>query len=474
MSAGSAAEAMSPGGEPVAGALLILVGRIEAPVSVDGSRLVSVHAPSALAALGEIAAYRRVNHGLPDRVGVVVTSEAAPTSVREAKEFAAALDRLCPGARTTLVCSTGHGPAPGVAEGVYHAVAPAGSSSLDVARACFPDLAHAELKRAPAAGSPSVAASTDQPPAPSPEVPEPQPEVKAGVEPSPDDAGALVDFMLGGAASTSGLADEPLVSLLIRGQDVVGEALRLIQARCGSGKVELRDTEQAGAVAVSWRGRTIGWLTVPGAPPEVAAAHARWLAAWLTLADQSSRLRHEAFVDPLTGAWNRRYFDRFMASVLEPARQRRRPVTILFFDIDDFKKYNDLHGHGAGDEILRETVRLLKSVIRPTDRVCRVGGDEFVVIFYEPAGPRDAGSRPPESIFAIAQRFQRQIREHRFPKLGAEAPGSLSISGGLATFPWDGRTPEELLECADALAIQSKRAGKNAITIGPGAAREHS
>jgi two-component system cell cycle response regulator len=111
-------------------------------------------------------------------------------------------------------------------------------------------------------------------------------------------------------------------------------------------------------------------------------------------------------------------------------------------------------------------------VIRPTDKVCRIGGDEFVVIFYEPTGPRTPASKPPSTVYEIAQRFQQEIAAHKFPKLGREAPGPLTVSGGLATYPWDGSSGEALLARADELALQSKRQGKNAILLGPGAERE--
>ena len=110
---------------------------------------------------------------------------------------------------------------------------------------------------------------------------------------------------------------------------------------------------------------------------------------------------------------------------------------------------------------------ILRSVIRPTDRVCRIGGDEFAVIFNEPAGPREEGSQHPKDVFLLAHRFQQQVQQHRFPKLSDCLPGTLSVSGGLATFPWDGTTPEALLAQADKNALQSKRQGKNAITFGP-------
>jgi len=198
----------------------------------------------------------------------------------------------------------------------------------------------------------------------------------------------------------------------------------------------------------------------------------------LALEEQLVQLREPAFVDDLTGAWNRGFFRRRLPRVLESARAGRRDLTLMLYDIDDFKQYNDEFGHGAGDEILRETVKLLRSVIRPTDLVCRIGGDEFAVIFDDPrsstSGTRDVrrpGGHHPRTIAEIAQRFQRQVCEHRFPALTGGARRTLTISGGMATFPWDAGNAEELLESADRLLLESKRRGKNAMTLGPGADR---
>lgn len=270
-------------------------------------------------------------------------------------------------------------------------------------------------------------------------------------------------------------SDVVLVSLVLRGQDPGPAALALIRERVGDSDIDFVPEGDAAAAApetgtpVVWEQTAFGHLTSPRTPGAALMPHARWLAGWLRLRDQQVQLRRAAFTDCLTGAWNRRYFDRFLTRVIEDARDKRQNVTVLVFDIDDFKQYNDRYGHDAGDEILRETVRLLRSVIRPSDRVCRIGGDEFAVIFFEPQGPRQEGSRHPSSVFSIAQRFQQQITGHRFPKLSDMAPGSLTISGGLATYPWDGTTPEQLLCRADQLALASKRQGKNAITFGPGA-----
>jgi diguanylate cyclase (GGDEF)-like protein len=281
-------------------------------------------------------------------------------------------------------------------------------------------------------------------------------------------------------ASGAGGGDLLLVTLLLKGQDPEPAAVAMLRERSGDNTL-IFHTDPAGsapaesdprAQPVAWEGVVFGRLTASRTAPGALAQHARWLAGWLRLRDQQAQLRTAAFTDPLTGAWNRRYFDRFLATAIDAARAGRRPVTILLFDIDNFKHYNDRYGHEAGDEILRETVRLLRSVIRPTDRVCRVGGDEFAVIFHEPDGPRQEGSKHPATVFQLAQRFQQQVQKHRFPKLTDCAAGTLTISGGLATFPWDGATPAELLAKADQLAMASKRQGKNAITLGPGAMHE--
>lgn len=238
--------------------------------------------------------------------------------------------------------------------------------------------------------------------------------------------------------------------------------------------VPAKSAEKAPATAqapVSRRGVTFGFVCASGAARRELDSLAHELAGWLALLEQQRQLRAAAFTDQLTGAWNRRYFDYFFPRAIESARALRHDVTLMVYDIDDFKTYNDRYGHAAGDEILRETVRLLISVIRPTDRVCRIGGDEFAVIFDDPTGPRQGAGHHPTLIADIASRFQRQICDHRFPKLGEEAPGTLTISGGMATFPWDGACAESLLEKADQLALQSKRQGKNLITFGPGAAR---
>jgi PleD family two-component response regulator len=219
---------------------------------------------------------------------------------------------------------------------------------------------------------------------------------------------------------------------------------------------------------------------------------ASFLATVFELAQRDQCLKRLAIIDELTGAYNRRYLEYFLRQVIEQSRKERTEVTLLLFDIDDFKHYNDTYGHAAGDEILREATRLIKLCCRRHDVVARIGGDEFGVLYWDtgqprqvytdsvrhpngepPHIPRDVGA-PQEgatprthqeiSIF-LSNRFRRIMRTTHFPSLGPEARGMLTISGGLASFPWDGDTVEQLLAKADDALLSAKRSGKNRIYL---------
>ena len=269
-----------------------------------------------------------------------------------------------------------------------------------------------------------------------------------------------------------------LLRTVTAGRAVLAAAMDHLRAQDGFGDVRYADGAEAGSggvprstAPVRVAGTVCGALCSDTLAPAALAPAAEWLGAWLGLEHEQARLRELAFRDPLTGAWNRRFFDDFLPTAIDEARRHRRALTLMVFDIDDFKRFNDQHGHAAGDEILTECVRLLDTAVRPTDKVCRIGGDEFAVIFYEPEGPRQPDSHHPTSVFDIAERFQLLLREARFSKLGDDAPGHLTVSGGLATFPWDGACAESLLERADQLALEGKRLGKNVIAFGPGCRR---
>lgn len=275
---------------------------------------------------------------------------------------------------------------------------------------------------------------------------------------------------------TSPIGDVDLVEQLLSDRaGLPALAVQLIQQRSGLkgiAFVEAATAVPSGAVAVPvGDDRSLYGLLVaaPDTPVAQLRAWAAWLRHWLALKVHMDRTWDMAYHDQLTGVWNRRYFERFLAAALEKAAAERFTVTLMVFDIDDFKRYNDRYGHAAGDEVLRETARLMTSVIRAHDVVARIGGDEFGVIFWDHEAPRRPQSHHPTEVPQAAERFRRAVCTHKFPKLLDEAPGTLTISGGLASFPWDARTPSELLERADAMLLQSKRQGKNVITFGPGA-----
>jgi diguanylate cyclase (GGDEF)-like protein len=264
--------------------------------------------------------------------------------------------------------------------------------------------------------------------------------------------------------------DDAAMEAALSGGDTLRAGLAELRAELGTETVRFTPGDSAGeGEPVRRGGRVFGALRADGVDRKNLERSALWLASRLALGEQLIALREAAFTDELTGAWNRRFFCRFLDRSIDRARANRQDLSLMLFDIDDFKAYNDRYGHAAGDEILVEAIRLLIAVVRPHDRVCRIGGDEFAVVFAD--GPREASSRHPASIEAIARRFQRQICEHRFPKLGSNAMGTLTVSGGLATFPWEAHNSASLIELADQLAMQSKRAGKNVITMGPGADR---
>jgi len=188
--------------------------------------------------------------------------------------------------------------------------------------------------------------------------------------------------------------------------------------------------------------------------------------------------------DDLTGLKNRRYIWEFSRQIIEHSSKENGQVTLLVFDIDNFKHYNDVYGHCAGDEILKQAAVLMRRCCRSHDVVGRIGGDEFAVVFWDdphlrvvsepPVQPAEGSERrsaraehPKEAIF-IARRFIRDLENAEVSALGGlgrQGKGVLTISGGLASFPRDGQTIQELFQQADKALLEAKRSGKNRIYL---------
>ncbi len=163
------------------------------------------------------------------------------------------------------------------------------------------------------------------------------------------------------------------------------------------------------------------------------------------------RLEELAITDGLTGLHNHRHFQERLRRDLEISRRAKRPLSIVMFDVDHFKAYNDTYGHPAGDEVLRRVADALRHEARAGDLVARYGGEEFVVAM--PDADRDAAH-------AAAERIRRHVH----------GEGVVTISGGIATFPEDGEEAEALIERADRALYKAKREGRDRIALGAEAA----
>ncbi len=183
------------------------------------------------------------------------------------------------------------------------------------------------------------------------------------------------------------------------------------------------------------------------------------------LAKTHTELQELANTDPLTGLVNRRYMYEVLQNLFERAKEEDFQITFIIFDFDDFKHYNDTYGHSAGDEILREAALLIKKCIRSKDIACRFGGDEFAVVLWDYESRRVSRVAHPRSALVIMERFRKLLRRHYFPCLGSHGIGGLTISGGLATYPRDARTMDELIEKADSALLEAKRSGKDRIVL---------
>ncbi|HOL64949.1 MAG TPA: GGDEF domain-containing protein [Accumulibacter sp.] len=165
-----------------------------------------------------------------------------------------------------------------------------------------------------------------------------------------------------------------------------------------------------------------------------------------------SDARAAALSDPLTGALNRRGFEE--AYRREAARARRKGVRIslAMIDLDDFKKINDELGHAAGDEALLNLVQTLRNALRPTDILCRFGGEEFVVLLPE--------TRRCDAVAAIT-RIRQRFAARSLPGTDAR----LTFSAGVVVQDYD-ESLEEALVRVDEATYAAKRQGKNCVVMG--------
>lgn len=171
------------------------------------------------------------------------------------------------------------------------------------------------------------------------------------------------------------------------------------------------------------------------------------------LLHQNAQLKQTTLQDDLTTAFNRRHLDVYLEEELERSRRYGRTFSMLFFDMDHLKTVNDRYGHLAGSRVLREVAQLIQDKLRKSDRLFRYGGDEFVVTLPETGA---AGA------LRVANRLRRAVRGHRF--LATEGRTvSLTASFGVATFPHDGSSQEEMIRVADQAMYRVKSKTRDGV-----------
>jgi len=203
------------------------------------------------------------------------------------------------------------------------------------------------------------------------------------------------------------------------------------------------------------RGRVVGVLNTESEQPDsfseadvaLMSAVNSQLASCLEVAQLHDTLKREASHDPLTRLYNRRLFLERIDEEIARAEGGGEHFSVLFLDVNELKRINDTYGHLAGDALLREVSNALMDAVRGEDVVARYGGDEFVVLL--PATGAAAAAR-------VAQRISEGIARHRF-MAGRELLELPGVSLGVATFPDDGASAEQLLSSADATLYQHKR-----------------
>jgi diguanylate cyclase (GGDEF)-like protein len=164
------------------------------------------------------------------------------------------------------------------------------------------------------------------------------------------------------------------------------------------------------------------------------------------------RVRQLAYIDGLTGIFNRRYFEMRIAEEMERARRYGSSLAVIMLDIDHFKRLNDEFGHLLGDEVLRQVSSVFSQQLRKIDVVCRYGGEEFAVLLPQTTA---------EQAFSVAEKLRREVAGYRFPGV----PRAITISAGTAAHPFHGNFRDEVIRAADAALYAAKQAGRNCVRV---------
>jgi len=164
------------------------------------------------------------------------------------------------------------------------------------------------------------------------------------------------------------------------------------------------------------------------------------------------RVKQLAYLDGLTGIFNRRFFELRIMEEIERARRYGTGMAVIMADIDQFKRLNDECGHLLGDEVLRQVSSLFHQQLRKIDVVCRYGGEEFAILLTQTNA---------QQATIIAEKLRRLVGGYQFPGV----PRTITISAGVAAFPDHGKSRDEMIRAADNGLYAAKQAGRNRVCL---------
>lgn len=252
------------------------------------------------------------------------------------------------------------------------------------------------------------------------------------------------------------LAEKPLSEFDVPGEIGVQSVSRFREVLAGVG------CEMGSALGVPLRGpqTEFGVLWIFG---EDRAFDARQLEMARRIADDAEqalstaehfhRAQERAFVDDVTGSHNARYLLQATEREIRRAERNHKPLSVLFLDLDRFKRVNDQHGHLVGSRVLRDLSGVLQGCIRQVDILARYGGDEFTILLEDTSH---------EGGMQVAERIRGSVADAIFES-GARSPVRLTISIGVATCPEHANERDELLDLADKAMYRAKSRGRNAV-----------
>jgi diguanylate cyclase (GGDEF)-like protein len=177
---------------------------------------------------------------------------------------------------------------------------------------------------------------------------------------------------------------------------------------------------------------------------------------YINIVEHINYLKNQTVIDPLTGLYNRRFFDEKLSNEIDRIKRNEDPFSLILSDIDNFKKVNDTYGHLEGDNVLKILAKILKECIRSIDIAARYGGEEFVIIL--PNADNTKGQ-------AVANRILQRVRSTYFSDVVGK---NITASLGLATYYYNDKyTSLEIVKRADDAMYQAKHSGKDRLVYPP-------